>query len=258
MTNPIVQTSITTNRSRAMNALAVLFSFPLMILLAGCNNTLTVQVGGVGAGSVSSNPQGISCGAGATACTDTTNSGTPFVLSSAASSGSVFAGWGGACSGTATTCALTLNGNLTAIAYFRTTQVSTGAYHTCALKMDGTVWCWGRNNEGELGRGTTQNASNDFPVKITNLVNVVAVAAGGYHTCALLAGGLVQCWGRNTEEQVGDASGADPVAAPTGIRTFATVPGLAIAAGGYHSCELMSDGTVMCWGANNARQITAG
>jgi alpha-tubulin suppressor-like RCC1 family protein len=153
---------------------------------------------------------------------------------------------------------LTLNGNLTAIAYFRTTQVSTGAYHTCALKMDGTVWCWGRNNEGELGRGTTQNASNDFPVRITNLVNVVAVAAGGYHTCALLAGGLVQCWGRNTEEQVGDASGADPVAAPTGIRTFATVPGLAIAAGGYHSCELMSDGTVMCWGANNAQQITAG
>jgi len=154
---------------------------------------------------------------------------------------------------------LTLNSNLTAVAYFRTTQVSTGAYHTCALKMDGTVWCWGRNNEGELGRGIIQNAGNDFPMQITNLSNVVQVAAGGYHTCALLSGGSVQCWGRNTFNQVGEfANSGDPITAPRPIRTQSTLPGLAIAAGGYHSCELMSDATVMCWGANNAQQIRPG
>jgi alpha-tubulin suppressor-like RCC1 family protein len=93
---------------------------------------------------------------------------------------------------------------------------------------------------------------------VTNLTNVVAVAAGGFHTCALLVGGLVQCWGRNREGQAGNASGADPISAPGPIRTFATVPGIAIAAGGYHSCELMSDETVMCWGYNRDQQITAG
>ena len=68
----------------------------------------------------------------------------------------------------------------------------------------------------------------------------------------------MQCWGSNTQGQAGNASGADPISAPGPIRTFATVPGVAIAAGGYHSCELMSDGTVMCWGYNHDLQINAG
>jgi alpha-tubulin suppressor-like RCC1 family protein len=93
---------------------------------------------------------------------------------------------------------------------------------------------------------------------VTNLANVVAVAAGGFHSCALLLGGSVQCWGSNREGQAGNASGADPISAPGPIRTFATVPGVAIAAGGYHTCELMSDGTVMCWGYNRDQQVTAG
>jgi alpha-tubulin suppressor-like RCC1 family protein len=124
--------------------------------------------------------------------------------------------------------------------------------------MDGTVKCWGRNNEGQLGRGTTQSVSNDFPTTVTNLANVVAVAAGGYHTCVLLVGGSVQCWGSNGEGQAGNASGADPISAPGPIRTFATVPGIAIAVGGYHSCELMSDGTVMCWGNNRDHELGSG
>jgi alpha-tubulin suppressor-like RCC1 family protein len=231
---------------------------PLMVLLVGCTKTLNVQVAGVGVGGVTSSPAGISCGAGGVACADTTRQGTAVTLTAAPSSGSVFAGWAGACSGSGTSCSVTLDGDMTVFAYFRTTQVSTGAYHTCALKMNGTVECWGRNNEGQLGRGTTQNAGNDYPVAVSNLTNAVAVAAGGYHTCILLVGGSVQCWGRNTEGQVGDASGADPISAPTPIRTFATVPGVAIAAGGYHSCELMSDATVMCWGYNHDQQITAG
>jgi alpha-tubulin suppressor-like RCC1 family protein len=93
---------------------------------------------------------------------------------------------------------------------------------------------------------------------VTFAGSVVAIAAGGYHTCALLAGGSIQCWGRNDELQVGDASGASPISAPTDIRTFATVPALGIVAGGYHSCAVMSDGTAMCWGWNHDQQITAG
>jgi alpha-tubulin suppressor-like RCC1 family protein len=229
-----------------------------MVFLVGCSKTLTVIVAGVGSGDVASTPAGISCGAAGTACAASAEPGTAFTLNATPTPGSVFAGWAGACSGSNPSCSVTLNNDATAVAYFRTTQVATGAYHTCGLKMDGTVKCWGRNNEGQLGRGTTQNAGNDFPQTITNLSNVVALAAGGYHTCALLAGGSVQCWGSNRDGQAGNASGADPISAPGPIRTFATVPGVAIAAGGYHSCELMSDGTVMCWGYNRDQQVAAG
>ena len=232
------------------------FIVPL-ILLGGCS-TLTVHTGGVGAGRISSAPAGITCGAGGGDCLETVNNGTSISLTATASAGSAFGGWGGACSGAAPSCTLTMNANKTAIAYFRTTQVAAGTFHTCALKLDGTVKCWGRNNEGQLGRGTTQNLNNDFPAAVTFAGSVVALAAGGYHTCPLLAGGSIQCWGRNDELQVGNASGASPISAPTNIRNFATVPALGIAAGGYHSCAVMSDGTAMCWGDNRSQQITTG
>jgi alpha-tubulin suppressor-like RCC1 family protein len=172
----------------------------------------------------------------------------------------VFAGWAGACSGSSPSCSVTLNSDATAFAYFRTTQVATGAYHTCALKLDGTVKCWGRYNEGQLGRGTNQSPlqDNEYPKTVTNLTNVVAIAAGGFHNCVLLVGGSVQCWGNNHDGEAGNSTGADQVSAPGPIRSFATVPGIGIAAGGYHSCELMSDGTVMCWGYNHDQQVTAG
>ena len=250
-----------TKRLRPTDRLAVrLGLLPLVVLLAGCPKTLSVKVAGVGSGDVSSTPAGISCGAGGAACATTAEQGTAVTLNATPSPGSVFAGWSGACSGSSASCSVTLNGDATAFAYFRTTQVATGAYHTCALKLDGTVKCWGRNDEGQLGRGTNQsiNNSNEFPQTVTNLSNVVALAAGGFHNCVLLVGGSVQCWGNNHDGQAGNASGADPISAPGPIRTFATVPGVGIAAGGYHSCELMSDGTVMCWGYNHDQQITAG
>jgi alpha-tubulin suppressor-like RCC1 family protein len=254
MTNPIVRNLQDASRT-TLNVLAVFFAFPLMLMLAGCSNTISVQLGGVGTGSVSSNPQGISCGAGGTACSDTTSSGTPVVLTATASSGSVFAGWGGACAGSGVTCSFTLNSDTSAIAYFRTTQVSTGAYHTCGLKMDGTVKCWGRWNEGQLGRGTTNNSGgyNQVPVAITNLANVVAIATGAYHTCALLVDGTVQCWGRNTEAQAG-GGGFNNFSAPTPVMLYGG-SGLGIAAGGYHSCVLVNDGSVKCWGYNHDHEI---
>jgi alpha-tubulin suppressor-like RCC1 family protein len=229
-----------------------------LVLLAGCTSTLTVQLGGVGSGTVSGAPAGISCSGGGGACSQTVDNGTSISLTATASAGSAFGGWGGACSGTNPACTVMMNGNKSAVAYFRTTQVATGAFHTCAMKVDGTVKCWGRNNEGQLGRGTTQNVNNDFPAAVTFAGSVVAIAAGAYHSCALLAGGTIQCWGRNDELQVGDASGASPISAPTNTRSFATVPALGIAAGGYHSCALMSDGTVMCWGDNRYKQSTTG
>ncbi len=119
---------------------------------------------------------------------------------------------------------------------------SNGIDDNCALLNDGTVRCWGRNDTGQLGDGTTTNSS--VPVIASGITNAVAVAAGDSHTCALLADGTVQCWG-GTE-------GSVPVTI-SGISTAITV-----SAGGSDTCVVLSDATVQCWGSNEAGELGNG
>jgi hypothetical protein len=87
------------------------------------------------------------------------------------------------------------------------TSVATGDAHACALLLGGTVACWGRNDFGQLGDGTT--TERHTPVAVTGLSGVTAIAAGGFFTCALLAGGTVVCWGWNVQGQLGDGTTTD-------------------------------------------------
>jgi alpha-tubulin suppressor-like RCC1 family protein len=219
-------------------------------LLAGCQATLSVVMAGSGAGTVAIAPGGVTCGAAGTPCSTSGNNGESRTLTATAGTGSQFAGWGGVCSG-GSTCSVTLNGAQMAIAYFRTTQVAAGAFHTCALKVDGTVKCWGRNNEGELGQGYLQNSAPGLANTVSISGSVAAISAGAYHTCILLAGGTVNCWGSNTYYQIQGPQQVDPIASPNYVVNSNTAPVLAVAAGGYHTCEVMSDGTAMCWGYNH-------
>lgn len=121
------------------------------------------------------------------------------------------------------------------------TAVVGGVAHTCARIMDGSVRCWGANNLGQLGVGNTAVQTGPQTVTISG---VSQIAAGVNHTC-VLAGTGVWCWGEDY--------GPGPVQV-----NFAGAPpttASAVAAGSYHDCALMTDGTVRCWGNNMYGQL---
>ena len=130
-------------------------------------------------------------------------------------------------------------------------DISAGQYHTCALTTAGTVKCWGLNADGELGDGS--HTSKTKAVSVLGLTQqVVAVAAGGFHTCALTATGLVYCWGYNGSYQLGDGTNVARIQ-PVAVSGLTNVA--AIAAGGAHTCALTRAAEVKCWGNNGSGQL---
>lgn len=142
-------------------------------------------------------------------------------------------------------------------------QLVAGSNHSCALIDDGTVQCWGDNRTGQLGfytrLGQVSSLTERHFGQVTELDSpVLALAAGGLHTCALLNDGRVKCWGNNTHDQLG--RGADSRYSGVGINhTPEPVVNLtdvrAIEAGEHHTCALLSLGEVQCWGRNDQGQI---
>ena len=131
-------------------------------------------------------------------------------------------------------------------------QVTAGNDHTCALTDAGGVKCWGFNEHGELGDGTTTDSS--VPVDVAGLSSGVAfVSAGAHHTCAVMTTGGVKCWGYNGNGEVGDGEpgdGSDNRTTPVDV--FGLSSGIAtVSAGVMHTCAVTTTDSVKCWGSNS-------
>jgi alpha-tubulin suppressor-like RCC1 family protein len=135
------------------------------------------------------------------------------------------------------------------------TDLSVGDEGFVCAVVSGGARCWGSNNMGELGDGTTTDRPT--PVPVAGLGSgVAAVAAGGEHACALTTSGGVQCWGNNLYGQLGNGTTAffaKPVPV-TGLSSGV----IAISAGYFHTCAVKADGTVVCWGHNDQGQLGDG
>ena len=134
------------------------------------------------------------------------------------------------------------------------TAIAAGNGHSCALLADQTVRCWGSNDRGQLGDGTNTDATT--PVAVNTIATATTITAGAYHTCAVVSDGHVHCWGENATGQLGDGTNTN-AATPVTVSALASAP-LAIAAGGQHTCALLSGGTVACWGDNHYGQLGDG
>lgn len=138
------------------------------------------------------------------------------------------------------------NGSLAAASLTSTVAdpLATGSLHTCALRPDGTVSCWGHNSNGELGDGNTAIYANPT---IVGLKDAIALASGTSFSCALKSDATVVCWGKNNFGQLGDGTTTDR-AAPVAVSGLSNV--VAINAGLSHVCAVKADSTVVCWGQN--------
>jgi alpha-tubulin suppressor-like RCC1 family protein len=131
--------------------------------------------------------------------------------------------------------------------------ITAGAYHTCALRSDTTLSCWGDNTQGQLGNGTRTSASS--PVAVNNINNVRAVSGGGVHTCAALNDGSAYCWGENEFGQLGNGTFRDSQN-PVPVTDITTAVG--VSAGWRHACVVLAEGAVRCWGQNAFGQLGDG
>ncbi|MFN5934086.1 MAG: RCC1 domain-containing protein, partial [Roseiflexaceae bacterium] len=134
------------------------------------------------------------------------------------------------------------------------TSITAGGAHTCALTSAGAAYCWGYNNYGQLGDGTTTNRSTPVAVSMPPGVTFASItAAGGAHTCALTSAGAAYCWGYNMFGQLGDSTNTH-MSTPVTVILPAGVTFASISVGNSHTCALTSAGVAYCWGLNNQGQ----
>lgn len=132
-------------------------------------------------------------------------------------------------------------------------QMVSGKDHTLAIKNDGSLWAWGRNQHGQLGDGTT--TTKTIPIQISQENDWLLVSAGLGHSCALKTDGTLWAWGRNTDGQLGDGTNINKLS-PTQIGN--DNDWISVSSGHYFNLAIKSDGTLWAWGFNGSGSLGTG
>lgn len=134
-------------------------------------------------------------------------------------------------------------------------DVSIASSSACALKKDGTVWCWGADGNGQLGNGATTTTTQSTPVKVNTINDAVQISVGNNYACALRKAGSVWCWGSNNLGKFGNGTSTSsdiPVKGPS-YEDFQF-----ISMGANTSCGIRQNGEAWCWGSGGTGQLGNG
>jgi alpha-tubulin suppressor-like RCC1 family protein len=227
-------------------------------------HSLTVRQAGPGEGTITSIPSGITC---PPTCSADFMSGTVVSLRVVPNESVRFGSWSDGCEGTQTLCQLTVTAPSRVTANFeRVPLLAVGGAHTCALRADGVLRCWGYNDSGQLGLGHRENVGDDELPSARPAIDIPptikGLCAGALHTCALLDAGQIRCWGHNFNGQlglnhnqnIGDDPGETQILTNVGINAAARQ----ISCSGSHTCAVLTNGDVRCWGRGDSGQLGYG
>jgi len=137
-------------------------------------------------------------------------------------------------------------------------SIGMGLKHTCAILEDDTLTCWGLDSYGALGNGNSDTSDKYTPQAITTPSDrkVVKVEPGATHTCILLDDGGVMCWGRDNLGQLGNGATSDTIHTPSSnVELPEGRAATDLSVGDHHSCALLDNGSITCWGWNNHGQL---
>jgi prepilin-type N-terminal cleavage/methylation domain-containing protein len=138
-------------------------------------------------------------------------------------------------------------------------SVSAGNFFTCALAVNGYVYCWGYNSGGELGINSTTSSPVPMPLYVGGELagkGIKKLDSGGSHSCVIASDDKVYCWGSNASGSLGNGVGSTSY--PTAVSTSGVMNGksiTAIEAGPYFMCATDTDGKMYCWGENDNKQL---
>ncbi len=139
------------------------------------------------------------------------------------------------------------------------TSIALGATTACAILNTNTLKCWGRNDSGEVGDGTTDNRSTPTKVNVGVGTNATSVAVGRFNTCALLNNGSVKCWGFWGRVGIPDVRPLVDVLVPTIVNLGPGNSATSIVMGDDHTCVMVNNGSsIICWGSNEYGQLGVG
>jgi alpha-tubulin suppressor-like RCC1 family protein len=140
------------------------------------------------------------------------------------------------------------------ISGFQVGSTSVGGDHTCGIKSDGTAWCWGKNENGQVDGKPISSSPYYAAGQPPGGGTFVQISAGNEHSCGIKTDGSTICWGLDANGEVGGKIARSPLyyasGPPPGGGTY-----LQVSAGASHSCGIRNDGSVLCWGSDQYGQV---